>query len=138
MFFRKAWLTPKWTKAAVDSDPSDTTAATYFFRCPCDALLKYCTIIPGDALTADNTHYATITLEMADGAGGSATSVATINTKITGSGDWAAGVTKALTVTTNTLVKRGYVLGFKIAKAGSGVAVPALVFQASLWPRDGK
>lgn len=142
MHFRKSWLTPVWVKAAVDSNAGDATAATYFYRLPCDATLKGCTVIPNDTLTAHDSNFATVSLKVGDGAGGTPTAVASRTTKTTsggGTGNWAVGVTFGLTLTSaTTVVKKGQVLCFDIAKAASGVAVPPCVIQVRLWPRDGK
>jgi hypothetical protein len=117
-------------KPAADSMAADTTAYT-----AADAICVYrpfrvlgAKIYPQGTVTAHDTNYATINLVKGDGAAGAEVVAASQTTKITGgSGNWAAGVPEALTVSStaaNTRFAAGTVLGFSIAKAASGVAVP--------------
>jgi len=88
-------------------------------------------IIAAASLTADDTNYATVSLEVDDGAGGANTVLASQTTKITGgSGNWVAGTALALTITTTAADRiidgataTKYLI-LKIAKTGTGVAVP--------------
>lgn len=116
-------------KAAVDGTAATTTAYTagYMVRMPRAARILGAAYLPIGTATADGTNYATIKVVKGDGAAGAEVIMASINTDVAG-GSLAAGVTKALTVTStlaNTRIPAGSVLGFSIAKAGTGVAVPA-------------
>ncbi len=85
--------------------------------------------VPGAALTAHDTDYATITVSKYTAAGGSKTTVASITTKITGgSGDWTAFVPVELTLSATAadlVLESEAVLTYEVAKAASGVAIPA-------------
>lgn len=89
------------------------------------------TYIPEAGLTADNSNYTTLTLEYDDGAGGADTTVATLNTKITGgTGDWSALVGEALTLdATKVIVEADQQYQLVGTKASAGVALPAGVLQ---------
>lgn len=82
--------------------------------------------LPGAALTADDTDYATITVSRYTAAGGSKTTIATVTTKITGgTGDWTAKVPVAITLSADNAVAAGALITYEVAKEGSGVALPA-------------
>lgn len=81
------------------------------------------TLMPQDVLTADNSNYATLSLVYDDGANGTETTVASVTTKITDSGDWTAGNVVPMAISA-AYVPAGKQLRFKIAKTGTGVAVP--------------
>lgn len=85
--------------------------------------------LPGAALTADDTDYATITVSKYTSAGGSKTTVATATTAITGgTGNWTAFVPMEITLSAtaaNLILQSGAMLTYEVAKAGSGVAIPA-------------
>ncbi len=121
----------QWKKDAADAAAATTTAANHFFENKTGRQLEVTsvTILPDGTVTANDTNYATITLEREDGAAGGKETVAVITTKITGgSGDWAAGVPVTLTITSaNRFIDPDAVLSMKIAKAASGVAIPASV-----------
>lgn len=87
--------------------------------------------IPGNALTAHDTNYATLTLGKADGAGGAVTSFDSFTTKITGgSGNWVQGVPETFTIVTSTdTLTEGQALVLDIAKAGAGVVIPEGVME---------
>lgn len=86
--------------------------------------------VPGAALTADNTNYATITVSKRDSAGGTKTTVASRTTQVTGSGSWTAFVPVELTLAAAAdILNAGGTLTFEIAKAGTGVVVPAGTFE---------
>lgn len=85
------------------------------------------TICPGAALTAADATANTLTLAKADGAGGAATTVASITTNLA-SGNWVADTFKALTLSAtfaNTLVADGQILTLKKTHAGAGTVTPA-------------
>lgn len=89
------------------------------------------TIHPAAALTGDPTNNATISLEHDDGAGGANTVVATITT----TASWTAQVPVDVPITAaNKIVNSGRQLIFKIAKGGTGVAVPAMTFTVKALP----
>lgn len=82
--------------------------------------------VPAGAVTAHDTNYATITVSRYTAAGGSKTTVASITTKITGgSGNWTAFVPVEITLATDTALEAGACLTYEIAKAASGVQLPA-------------
>ena len=82
--------------------------------------------VPAGAVTAHDTNYATITISRYTAAGGSKTTVASITTKITGgSGNWTAFVPVEITLATDTALEAGACLTYEIAKAASGVQLPA-------------
>jgi hypothetical protein len=115
-------------KDAADTAANANTADTYLFRVPTGQAREIVSIylVTAGTLAADNSNYATITVEKADGAAGSQTTVASLATTEAG-GSWAAGTSKALTLSTtkaNVLLDAGEVLSFKIDKSGTGVSVP--------------
>jgi hypothetical protein len=85
-------------------------------------------IIPDNALTANNTNYATLTLGSADGAGGAVTAFDSFTTEITGTGDWVQGVPEPFTIVPSTdTLDEGEALILVTAKAASGIAVEATI-----------
>lgn len=116
-------------KPAADAMASDTTAYTaadqiYMTRA---GRILGAWIVPQSTLTAHDSNYATVKVVKGDGAAGAETIMASVATTTTASGNWAAGVPEALTVSStvaNTRIARGNVLSFSIAKAASGVVVP--------------
>lgn len=116
-------------KPAADAMAADTTAYTAAFQIRMTRAAKIlgAYINPQSTLTAHASNFATIKVVKGDGAGGAETIMASVTTEVTGSGNWAAGVPEALTVSAtaaDTRIARGEVLGFSIAKAASGVVVP--------------
>lgn len=93
------------------------------FKAPFDLQVVEVAVAPGGALTAHDTNNATISLKKADGAGGAATTVASITTNVA-SGDWAVGVFKALSTPQNASVIAGQILTLEKAVASSGVNLP--------------
>lgn len=117
------------TKPAADSMAADTTAYTAALhrRMTRAARILGAYVMPQSTLTANDSNNATIKVVKGDGAGGAETIMASAQTTTTGTGNWAAGVPEALTVSStaaNTRIARGEVLGFSIAKTGTGVVVP--------------
>lgn len=83
-------------------------------------------ILPDANLTANGTNYKTFTLKYDDGAGGSATSIASVDTSAV---SWVANQPVALAITAaNALVASGKQLRMEITKAASGVATPNMTF----------
>jgi hypothetical protein len=84
-------------------------------------------ICPGAALTAADATANTVTLAKADGAGGSATTVASIVTNVAG-GNWVADVFKPMTLSAtpaNRFVARGQLVTLKKTHASTGTVSPA-------------
>lgn len=125
-------------KPAVDAMAADTTAYTAAdqIRMRCAGRILGVNVQPQGSLTANDTDYATISVQKADGLGGAGTIMASKTTKITGgTGDFAAGRSEALALSAtvaNTRFAVGSVLGFAIAKAGSGVAVPVCTISVDI------
>ena len=85
------------------------------------------------AVTSDNSNFTWINLVYNNGAGGSDTVVATVNTATTlggGTGNLAADQPKAITLVANNnvVVPAGSQLMIKTLKAGTGVSLPILSF----------
>lgn len=120
--------------AVYDFGTAQTNAAAavaeqYFYRVKSGKRLKTVYYVPRGTVTANAANYATITLQVADGAGGSSAVYACITTQST---NMANGVPYAITVTCSTDLTAGQTLAFKVAKAGSGVALAAGRFQVDL------
>lgn len=87
--------------------------------------------VPAAGVTAHDSNYATITVSKYTAAGASKTTVATITTQTTGgggSGDWTALVPMEITLSStlaNRIVEPKATLTYEIAKASSGVQLPA-------------
>lgn len=115
---------------SADSMASDTTSETYtglYFprACRVRGIFIICT---GAGLTAHNTNYATVTVSKRDAAAGGKTAVATLTTTLTSSGTLTQYVGKGFVLSTvaGALdIPAGGSLTWEIAKAGSGVVVPA-------------
>lgn len=119
-----------WDKAAADGAAATATTEHSIMRASADMTLVGVRYVPDAALTADNTNYATITIKRRDAAGGNATTLASVTTQITGSGNWTQWVAINLPVVVSAIAA-GQIVTVSIAKAGSGVVVPAgqLVFE---------
>ncbi len=116
-------------KTAADAMASTTTAHTASpgMVMPCAGRLLGAYFVPHGSATADNTNNATLQVEKSDGAGGSATVMASKTTNVAGTGNLAAGVKKALTLSAteaNTRFAKGDLIAPSITKAGTGVVVP--------------
>lgn len=115
----------RWQKAATDGAANTATAESPVPREPLACRVVSAAYVPGGALTADDTDFATLTLRKRNGAGGSAVAIASVTTKITGgSGNWTAFVPVSLGTISNPDLLATDILTIEIAKAGSGVAVP--------------
>ena len=119
-----------WTFHKPAADTAGTDYTYWSMKVPFDVEIVEVTICPHGTLTAHDDNYATITLEKADGAAGSATAVATQTTKITGgSGDWAADTFEDVPVdASEKTVDDGQMLLVEAVKTGTGVAVPISSF----------
>ncbi len=118
-------------KPAVDAMATDATAYTAAdqIRMSAPGRILGAYVQPLSTLTAHAANYATVNVVTADGAAGAAVVAASISTTIVapGSGNWAAGATEALVVSSTAADTRfvaGAVLSFNIAKVSSGVVVP--------------
>lgn len=121
-------------KILVDGAPADVTSpyeasaqdeqsdAVY---CPYAITITSVKLMPMVAVTAANTDYATISVSYDDGAAGSDTDIATLDTQVA-SGNWVVGTAKAMTLTSSLPVNvpAGSWVFFSIAKTGMGIAVP--------------
>jgi hypothetical protein len=116
------------------NDAAATDALTIFpIRFPVAVKLKSIHIVPGLAVTAHDTNYATLTLTSENGAGGGSAAVFACTTKVTGStgtGDWVVGVpidcstSKCSTPFVPDLtLAAGRVLKWVQAKAAGGVSL---------------
>ena len=111
---------------ATDAAASTVTSETVVAGVPRRTRVLFAYYVPAAALTADNTNYATITVSARDAAGGNKTTIASRTTQITGSGNWTAWVPVPLTVTAVTShVAAGGTITYEVAKAGTGVQLPA-------------
>lgn len=128
-----------YLKPAADGAANSTQALFPGLRIDNNIEITSCQLVPYGALTADNTNNAVVSLQANDGAGGAATTVATVTTNVA-AGNWVAGTRFALTLTA-TLADRivsGLAaerwLGMTITKGGTGVVVPSckLVIQYRL------
>jgi hypothetical protein len=115
-------------KPAADGAAGNATAytAAHHFTAPRAGKLLGVTINPQAALTADNANNATVKAVKGDGAGGAETIMASVQTTVA-NGNWVAGGKKAVALSgtvANTRFAKGEVVGFSIAKTGTGVVVP--------------
>jgi hypothetical protein len=113
-------------KASDDAMASTTTSETYtgiYFPRACKLIGVYYVPTTG-SITADNTNYATVTVNKR--VSGASTAIATLTTTITSSGDITQGAGTAFvnsTVAGAISIAAGGSITFSIAKAGSGVVV---------------
>ncbi len=126
-----------FTKASADSMAADTTAETYtglYFPRACRIRSLYI-ITTAAGLTAHASNYATITVSKRNAAAGGKTTVGTLTTTVVSSGNLTQGVGTAFVLSTTAgaldLVAGGS-LTWEIAKAASGVIVPACVVCADI------
>ncbi len=116
-----------WEVGHEAADAAASTTATYWaIKVPWNVRIIDVTVCPGGALTADNTNNAVLTLAKANGAGGAATTVATLTTNAA-SGNWVADTFKSFTLATasaDQLVNDGQILTLKKTVGGTGVVVP--------------
>lgn len=118
-----------WVKAAVDAAAGTTLAALPFYRSKGTRKASAVRIIPAGALTASDTTYATITVGVVDESGASVGDLAILTTVVANS-NWTAlaEINLDIDVDIATLLD-GYQLTVAIAKASTGVAVPAMLLQ---------
>lgn len=97
------------------------------FKAPYRFRVLEAVICPGAALTAADATANTLTLAKADGAGGGATTIASITTNLA-SGNWVADTFKSMTLSAtaaNVLVADGQLVTLKKTHAGAGTVTPA-------------
>ena len=114
-------------KAAADGGANSTTSAVYFMRATAACRVVRAYAIPRGSLTAHDSTYATITIKK-----NGSTTVATLATTTTGSGNWVDGTPEAFTLSSTVSALQlaaGDVLSWEIAKASTGVVVPIVKFQ---------
>ena len=104
-----------------DAMASDTNDYGLFY-CVAGITITNCYVISAGALTADNTSYATLTVQTKHSA--TLTTVSTLTTKITGSNDWVAKSIFTMTTATPIAAVATDTINLNIAKASSGVALP--------------
>lgn len=120
--------TVSFSKASDDAMASTTTSETYTgiyipYKCRLKSVTYSATT---GGITADNTNYATVTVSKRDSAAANLTTIATLTTTITSSGNITQGAGKACVVTGSAvIITAGSTITFSIAKAGSGVVVRA-------------
>lgn len=112
---------------------ASTALTTFFIRFPTAVKLKTFHLVPGAAMTANDTNYASLIITSENGAGGGSATVAACTTKKTtasGTGDWVKGTTIDATGTAfstpfvvDTALAAGSVLKLAQAKGGGGVAL---------------
>ena len=104
-------------------DGADVDTQVVAFKARCAMEIVEVVACPGAAVTANDTNNALFTLAKQDGAGGGATTIATLQTNVAG-GSWVADVFKTFTITqANKRVSRGQLVTLKKTTPGTGVAV---------------
>lgn len=124
-----------FSKASDDGMASTATTETRTgIYVPRKARLKNIWYVPTTGgITADNTNFATVTVSSRDAAGANLTTVATLTTTITSSGNLTQDVGAALVLATSAvIIAAGSTLTYSIAKSGSGVIVRAGSFTVDL------
>jgi hypothetical protein len=112
--------------------PAETTAGTnharnFGFGAPVRFKATAVRIRPSAALTANGTNFKTFNLKYDDGAGGSVTTVATVDTSAV---SWTAHVPVLLAITAaNAVIPAGSQLRADHVASGTGVATPEMVFE---------
>jgi hypothetical protein len=135
LFSSSTLLQDYWDKVAADGAASTATAEHSMFRAPGPTTITAVYYVPDAALTANDTNYATLTLQRRNSDGTNPVTVATINTAITVapfSGNWLQWTAVPLTLTqANLSLTAGQILTVQITKTGTGVVVPAGSLQIS-------
>lgn len=119
-----------------DANAAATTAESVLKRIRRAGTITAARFVPTAAVTADASHYATLSLAQRDGAGGSSSAIASLATDVAG-GSWTAFVAKSLGTLSNTAVAAGAILTAAIAKTGNGVVVPAGHWEVVVQPASG-
>lgn len=108
-----------------DAAASTATTETTIWTAPCARTLTNVMIVPGAALTGDNTNNAVITLNRKNYDGSGSVQVAQFTTNVA-NGNWTAYVRKSVGALTNATFAAGQQLTLTITKGGTGVVVPSL------------
>lgn len=111
-------------QVAGDAAASTTTAETAIAYFKTGQTVARIVLVPTGAVTANDTTYATITIAKRDGAGGAASTIATLVTNVAG-GNWTAFVPKSMGAITGGALADGSVLTYTVAKASTGVQLPS-------------
>lgn len=114
-------------------DVIDTAQEDHLWVCDRDCTVTYACIIPGVAVTANDTNYKGFQLKTEDGAGSASANITdAMTTKITGgTGDWAQGVPEPFTLSTTT-ISAGEVLLLAVTAAASGVVCGPYTVQVNI------
>lgn len=80
--------------------------------------------VPDASVVPDDTHYGTLIVRKRNAAGGAATVIAQLSTTVLG-GPWTARSPKSLGALAETDLGELSILTLELAKAGSGVVIPA-------------
>jgi hypothetical protein len=121
-------------RKAADALAADVTAETVIYRARAAGTVAAGRLLTGATLTAHAANYATVTIKRRDADGTNAVTVATYVSDIAG-GTATAWVAKALTLSgtaANLTLTAGQFLTLTIAKAASGVVVPASLLQVDV------
>lgn len=122
-------LQDTWDKESADAAASTVTAEHCFFRAAAAIQIKAVRYVPDAALTSNDATFATITVSVRNADGTNQQTVASVSTKTSGSGgsgNWTQWVAVALALTAaNATLAAGQILTVSIAKASTGVIVPA-------------
>lgn len=115
-------------QVAADAAASTTTAETAIAYLKSAQTVARIMVVPTGAVTASDTVYATITVAKRDGAGGAATTIATLITNVA-TGSWVAFTPKTFGAITAGDIAAGSVLTYTVAKASTGTQLPAFKLQ---------
>jgi hypothetical protein len=99
------------------------------FTAPADLTVTEVLIEPAAALTANDTNFATITVPRRNATGGGRTTIDSMMTTTTGTGNWTAFGTISLGAVTAPSVSAGQKVTIEIAKTGVGIVVPVMAVQ---------
>lgn len=113
---RVQYLIPKATDTGAGTDETWNGPTA-----KCQFVVTAVTFAPDAAVTANGTNFGTLTLSFDDGAGGAATSVASVDTSAV---SWVAGTRVTFTITAaNALVASGKQLKLVKTHGGTGVVM---------------
>jgi hypothetical protein len=136
---RRTFVIPKATADAATSTTTAANAAPGSVVAPWTGRILGAKYLAGASVTASNTDYATLSIDVvANGlAGGASVAAFSATTKTTaggGTGNLVAGQYAELALSNATAARfsRGAVIGPSIAKAGAGIAIPAGAFQVAV------
>lgn len=102
-----------------------------FMVAPVDLYLVAARLHPHAALTADASHYKTVTIQTVEG---TPDVKGTIVTTVAGSGNWALNTPEEFTIG-DALISAGDVIALATTKTGNGVVVPAGIVELDVVPR---